>query len=347
MTKLLTLWVALSCALIGVAHSETLLDEKHADPAPLTPPSDQVPSGLIKLGTNEAFSEYAFIMDKSTRTLSVWRNNNGKVELVTVHPADVGRKSGNKMAVGDHRTPEGIYFFRQHLDDQTLNLDGVQSFVTPAFTTDYPNFFDRFERKTGTGIWLHTIPNEISLTRGSRGCIVVRSDVLKSLGSYIHLDETPILITNKVDYARPSELESKRQQLMTWLENWRTSWESKSLDSYMEHYHPSFSALRMSKDLWRKYKESLALKYGFIKVQIREPAIYVHQNTAVIRFFQIYQSDKTADFGEKTLYVKLDGDKPTILGEQWAEVVDQRLVKKFSESPESTASPTESRKVAL
>lgn len=305
-------------------------DEKRPDPQPIAPPAGKVPLALLKLGTTDLVSPYAFVMDKSSRTLSIWKNNNGKTELVAIHPADVGRQPGSKTSVGDHRTPEGIYFFQKKLDSQRLNLDDLVSFTTMAFTTDYPNFFDRTDNKTGNGIWLHGIPDHVSLWRGSRGCIVVRKNILATLGDYIRLGETPIVMTEKVIYVSPDEQQQKREQLLGWLETWRSSWEGKKIDDYIQSYHPDFTSMGMDKNHWKQFKSSLNEKYSYIKVQVKEPTVFLHHDTAVVRFFQMYDSNKNSDFGEKTLYLKIENDHPQILGEVWTEVSDQSLVRKIT-----------------
>jgi murein L,D-transpeptidase YafK len=331
-----SLLLLMNSPISATAQNETSANpstaEARPDPAPVPPPATKVPLALLKLGTAETFSDYAFVMDKSSRTLTVWKNNGDQPELVSAHPADVGRKAGNKMAVGDYRTPEGIYFFHKSLEDQSLSLDGVKQFTTAAFTTDYPNFFDRLDGKTGNGIWLHAIPDHISLARGSRGCVVVRNDVLKSLGKYIRLDETPIIITDEVKYVDPANVTEKRQQLLTWLENWRSTWQAKQIDKYISFYHAQFSSMGLDRAHWKKFKQSLNDKYSYIKVGVKEPAIYIHQNTAIVRFLQEYTSDKNTDFGEKTLYIRIDGAEPSIVGEEWHPITDQALVKKYSDA---------------
>lgn len=309
-----------------IAKESTESEEiKHTDPKPVAPPVGSFPSALLKLG--DAFSQYAFVMDKASRTLSVWKNGAEHPELVVIHPADIGRKPGNKTSLGDHRTPEGIYFFEKQYEAQQLDFS---EYGTMAFTMDYPNFFDRLEKKTGNGIWLHAIPNQKSLLRGSRGCVVVRDNIIKTLQPYIHLGETPIIVSAKVDYVPADTFKMKRAMFLTWLENWRTQWESKKLDSYMDHYDSNFVSIGMNKQQWQKYKKALNEKYSFIKVQIKEPTLYIHDDTMVVRFYQVYQSDQNSDFGEKTLFVKLKEGTPKIVGETWAPVADQTIAKKFS-----------------
>ena len=305
----------------AIAESTTPQPAPSQDPPSVTPPLGKVPQSLIKIGQGQYFSAYAFLMDKSTRTLSVWKHENGLPTLVSSHPSDMGRKEGDKMKLGDLKTPEGIYFFQKTFQNPNLNY---QEYGKRAFTLDYPNFYDQRERKTGSGIWLHAIPETKTLTRGSRGCIVVRNEVIEKFGDYIQLKRTPIIVTQKAHYISPEQALSRKQKFVSLLEKWRASWVSKNIENYINFYHDQFKSLRMNKSIWKSYKEELNKKYAFIKVETKNPVILQHNDKIVVRFLQSYESDKKSDLGEKHLYLKLAQQDSTeapdeykIIGEQW------------------------------
>src|SRR6185437_13654458 len=120
------------------------------------------------------------------------------------------------------------------------------------------NFFDRFEHKSGFGIWLHAIPETKSLRRGSEGCVVVRNETLQKLTPLVTLKRTPVIILDKVNYVAPDVLAKEGQQALSWLESWRLAWQNKDLNSYMNDYaddfHGSYKKLKMNKNQWRSYK---------------------------------------------------------------------------------------------
>jgi hypothetical protein len=119
---------------------------KKPDPIAIQPPKGRVPAGLVQMGEGEYFSKYAFLLDKSTRTLTIWQNTKNGPKLVEAHPADMGRRSGDKKVLGDKKTPEGIYFFRTIHEAEMLNYD---EYGSRAYTMDYPNLFDVRARKNG------------------------------------------------------------------------------------------------------------------------------------------------------------------------------------------------------
>lgn len=316
MSHIMTILLAFS---LGTALAEEKPELNGAsskpDPTPVTPAPNLVPEGLVQLGGGRYFSSHAFVMDKATRTLTVWKNEAAGPTLVMAVAADFGRNNGDKVASGDHKTPEGIYFFQEAKEGAELNFD---EYGVKAFTLDYPNFFDSREKKSGNGIWLHAIPDTKSLLRGSRGCVVVRNDIIKMLSPFITLKRTPMLIQDNVKFVSKDDAAKARGIWGAWLEEWRATWETKDLDAYIGKYGDSFKALGMSKDKWRQYKKSLSEKYSFIKVTLADPVVIRHNDEMVVRFLQDYSSDKNADFGEKTLYLHRNADDPfKIIGEEW------------------------------
>jgi len=262
----------------------------------------EIPSALVQLGVaSNYYSPYAFVVDKKARTLSVWTQEAGGFRMVTQFAADLGKRDGDKVARGDHRTPEGVYFMLEKLEGAGLDFS---QYGKLAFTTDYPNFFDRRDGKTGDGIWLHAIPDEVPLTRGSRGCVVVRNDAILSLKPYVRVEKTPILIESAVEMVSVEGQRKKASELLQMIEAWRTSWQDKNIDQYMSHYGESFRSMNMNRDQWRKFKSGLNEKYQQIAVQFSQPKILRFRNRYVVRFLQDYRSDQHTDFGEKTLYIE-------------------------------------------
>lgn len=288
------------------------------DPTPIAPPEGKRPLTLLRLSDTGLLSSVAFLVDKSTRTLTIWKFQNNTLNLVAYYPSDMGRKPGDKEFLGDLKTPEGIYFFQNKYEGKQLDFN---EYGSRAFTINYPNFFDALDNKTGSGIWLHAIPQKKSLQRGSRGCVVVRDEVIQKVSELITLKQTPIIIEEQVSYVSPDSHVNQLNQISSWLENWRKSWETKDIDAYIEHYDQQFKSLGMNRSLWKSYKENLNTRYQFIQVQTQDPLILVHNNEAVIKFMQHYQSDLKSDYGEKTLYLKKDASGEfKIVGEEWSAV---------------------------
>lgn len=289
-------------------------EEEHVlDPVVQHPPIGKIPSALVHLSEK---TTHALVVDKELRTLTLWKNS--KVpSLVAAYPTDMGKNKGDKLFQGDHKTPEGIYFFQETYEQPYLDFS---LYGKRAFTMNYPNFFDRIEKKTGGGIWLHAIPDTISLNRGSRGCVVVRNEVIEHLKGYIELRTTPIIVQNKVAYISPTEWSAQKSILTSWLDGWKKAWESKDIESYISHYDDNFKTLGMNLKQWKSFKENLNSKYSFIKVELEKVDIFKNRDQYIFRFSQNYESDQNQDFGEKYLYVEGEAGQLKILGEDWTPI---------------------------
>src|SRR6202007_3302026 len=99
-----------------------------------------------------------------------------------------------------------------------------------AFTTNYPNFFDKYDNKTGSGIWLHSVPDKVPLTRGSRGCVVLRNNDIKKIESAITLKKTFLVIDNQIVWVPKEDHTKERDLAVAWLETWRTQWEKQDIE---------------------------------------------------------------------------------------------------------------------
>lgn len=297
-----------------------------ADPAVATSSQNEnnilLPASLLQISETEAFSRYVILVDKEQRKLSVFERNGELIKKITEYPADIGKMGGNKTKRDDHKTPEGIYFLEQRLSQPKIPFS---LYGALAFTTNYPNLFDKRENKTGSGIWLHAIPDSVPLTRGSRGCVVVRNNVIKKLADYIKLGETPILIFDQVNYVTKEEHDKRRNELSQFIERWRQSWENQDMDSYASFYDKDFKAPGFNLKSWINHKKNLKSKYEYIKVHLSQPYIVQHNEQLLVKTLQRYESDKHVDYGVKTIYALKSGDTFKIIREEWAPFNQQEV----------------------
>ncbi len=276
--------------------------------------SELLPEQLLQISNTQAFAKFVFLVDKNQRKLFLYERSGSSIKLVENYPTDIGKNDGNKTKANDHKTPEGIYFFQKHMRPPEIPFD---QYGNMACTLDYPNIFDQREGKTGNGIWLHSVPDSVPLTRGSRGCVVVRNEVVEKLFNFIQLKETPILIFDKVNFVPPTEHLKRREEISNFLKQWQEAWQSKDIDKYLNFYDTNFKGMGFNFKTWKKYKSGLTGKYNFIKVEFDQPFILIHNNQLIIKTLQKYESDKHQDYGIKVIHaLKMDG-LYKIITEDW------------------------------
>jgi len=95
----------------------------------------------------------------------------------------------------------------------------------------------------------------------------------------------------------------KDEELLAFIEKWRTSWATKDIDAYINCYSPSFKSGNLNKEEWRAKKIYLNQKYKFIAVQIHNIVIEWTSTGANVSFQQTYKSDQLQNSGIKTLHL--------------------------------------------
>lgn len=268
------------------------------------------PKALLQL--DNYFSHHAIVVEKSTHTMYLYRNNGGLPELVRSYPIASGKKAGDKLFQGDFRTPEGVYIFNDFLThEDLLSRHGKQGEIygVGAFVMDYPNPVDRAEGKTGGGIWLHSTNDETRIDKGldSRGCVVAANSELIDISQYLELNRTPIVVVHNQNFLSADTFEAERTKIESEVKAWATDWATENFEGYIAHYHKEFrDDVRGSLDAYRQYKRAVFLAPGTPSIEISNISITQASDYAVVTFKQDYASNTVKDLGKKTLFLKKD-----------------------------------------
>lgn len=269
------------------------------------------PAQLLMLDDN--FAHHVVIAEKSTHSLYLFKNVNGLPQLVNKYPMATGKKAGDKLFQGDHRTPEGVYSFTDFLTHQDLlDRHGKQGQIygVGAFVMNYPNPIDKRNGKTGGGIWLHSTNDETRIDKGldSRGCVVATNSNLIELSKFIELNRTPIVVVQNLTYLEKNAWLNQRSNLNDALEQWLTGWQTEDKKLYLNSYHKTefFDKFRGDFKSFKTYKSAVFNNPGKPEINIENVSILKAKEYAVISFKQIYKSSTVSDIGRKTLYFKQD-----------------------------------------
>lgn len=243
---------------------------------------------------------FILVVEKSTQTLLVYSNYEDQpTDRFTI---TTGRKEGQKVEEGDMKTPEGIYYARRILAGE--ELPKVEDYGEKAFTLNYPNPMDHLESRSGSGIWLHGAydNNKIGAPNNSRGCIVMHNGDLLKISKYIYLNKTPICIYDKITYDSAENLEKRREHCISIIKKWKSAWEEKDIDGYIGFFHDRYVSSGMDLAQFRAYKENLNQSYKFIRVFLSDVTLYGYKGYFVVRFNQLYLSDRNMFYNNKIQY---------------------------------------------
>lgn len=286
----------------------------------------KIPAALIRWPEHN--SEYAILVDKSTQKVLVYRTQD-LTRPVRTYRCSTGENRGPKTRLNDKKTPEGIYFFTGAFVKREL----TPIYGTRAFPVDYPNPMDRKEGKSGYGIWFHGT-NKPLKPNDTNGCIALENGNIDTLAQYIELNNTPTVISSKLEMVDPVTLEKERVALELLIEGWRSSWESKRIDEYMAFYGDAFHAKGMDRESWRDYKRRLARKYPWIRVEIDNLQLLKHNGIVLAKFLQRYQSPSFDSRGEKRLYLRRNSEEWKIVGEYFAAVDERSKERREPQQPD-------------
>ena len=288
-------------------------------------PSSKVPAPLLKWP--EKGSEFAVLVDKSLQKVFVYRKDNPNKPHRT-YTCSTGENEGPKLREKDRKTPEGVYFFTRAFEKKEL----LPIYGSRAFALDYPNVIDQREGKNGHGIWFHGL-NKPLKPRDTNGCVALENADIDDLANFIRIEDTPVIVSEKIEMVDPSERERERDELIRVIETWRSSWERKEVDRYMALYSPDFTASGKNWHQWKEHKARLAKQYNKIKVDVQNLGILQNDGLVLASFVQKYSNQHFNSTGRKTLYLK-HSSRWRIVGEHFEGSALKPSTKKEAPAPE-------------
>jgi murein L,D-transpeptidase YafK len=259
------------------------------------------------------------LVDKSKYELHLARYRNG-LEIFKTYKVTIGKNSGDKQVEGDQKTPEGIYRFSAKYSRENLK----PKFGAMAFYIDYPNTFDRLQKKTGFDIMLHSTndPDRLARPQDSDGCVVVDDERIKEISASI---QTPITTVIIYDQLKPEHLQTESDsELKSAFENWLAAWSAKDIGTYMSSYAKDFKYENMSRDQYQVYKDGLNRKYETIDVKATNRRYFRHPKYDLVTFTQEYSSTFKGGRrafltrGQKRLFFQRENGQRKIFSEEFS-----------------------------
>jgi murein L,D-transpeptidase YafK len=265
----------------------------------------RIPAVLARLDVNYS---HAIIIDLQQSRLFVFENNSDYPRHTTDYYVSMGRAGAEKEKEGDLRTPLGVYFVQSHIPSYKL----ADKYGAGAYPLNYPNAWDVFNGRTGSGIWLHGTRsgtyNRPPLA--SEGCVVLPNADLLTVGSHISLGLTPVLIGENINWLTLAQWQQQRSQTNAIFQNWINDWQSLNVESYLSHYSQSFNNGKKDFSQWIKHKRRVAKNKNFIKVIASDVSLLMHPNddVLVVTFRQNYKSNNYTSQSWKRQYWRKEVD---------------------------------------
>jgi len=239
------------------------------------------PMGLLKLPASTSSALWA---DFEQGKLHVFERSGERFYVTLTMPIESG------PGVAD-RPPLGVYRLMTHLRDRQLR----DYYGSGAYTLNYPNAVDTLRSRSGSGLWLHGSARNGAerLLSDSAGGISLSNDALATLGEFVELRTTPVILDRGIAWSDVQTVAEQRDSLERAIEAWRLAWAALENDRYLSFYGADFRSLDKGLSEWKRYKTRINRRKSFIDVKISELSLlaYPGESGAVLaRFFQDYKS---------------------------------------------------------
>ncbi|MEY4564826.1 MAG: hypothetical protein RLZZ618_4103 [Pseudomonadota bacterium] len=255
------------------------------------PPANALPREFVELPQSTA---HAIAVDASRSRLYLFENSPQGMKLVADHYVSVGRSGVGKKVQGDQRTPLGVYFITSRLDAAQLQ----PFYGTGALTLNYPNEFDRRQGKTGHGIWLHGVPpqNFARSPQSTDGCVVLANEDMRGLLRMVSPRTTPVVITSRIDWVSPVDLEDARADARSLVERWRQARSRGDLQQTLSFYSAQFANGSVDRIEWAKQVERDLRAAGGRESEIKQLSILTWREKSevmVVTFGLVVKGQRT------------------------------------------------------
>ncbi len=290
-------------------HVQVLREEALARLANVRNFPDQahkLPSMLVRLAPSQP---RIIVVDLSAARFYLYRNEAGTPHLESSFYVSTGKNGGLKRLEGDQRTPVGVYFVTGRIAANALS-----DFYGPgALPVDYPNEWDLLQGHTGYGIWIHGVPSDTyaRAPKASDGCMALSNDNLEQLLNLSQLKNTPVIISNNIEWLDRKTVKLHRQSFDRQLNAWRKDWESRDVARYARHYSRNFRTAGTDYSGWIKRKHRVNAAKTYIRIALQDVSIFTYpgeKDLRVVSFTQDYQSNNHNGQSTKRQYWQRESD---------------------------------------
>lgn len=191
----------------------------------------ELPDEIVQLGAEVS---NLILVDLQQSTLMHVVGQRDTHSVVSQHYVGSGKAGFGKDVEGDNKTPLGIYTITGLRSDASL----PDLYGSGALMLDYPNALDRYEGRTGSGIWLHGVPhNQRSRApRSSEGCVTMSNDHLISLRDQITVSDTLVFLGHRFNWSTKESRHQRRAAFRQLFVRFQQAWAKQDLAALASLY---------------------------------------------------------------------------------------------------------------
>ena len=265
-----------------------------------------LPDVLLELSDKQ---KNIIVTDLSRSRLYLFENGSSGLKLKADFYVTHGKNGKGKLVEGDAKTPLGTYFVTRSLDAKRL----PDLYGSGAYPIDYPNAWDKRQGNTGHSIWLHGVPSDTysRVPLDTLGCLAMTNQELDFLKPYLQAGVTPVIITSKLNWVSPEQLNKGVKEVKSQFNRWLTDWRSLDVNAYLKNYSVNFKGDKKDYAVWVEHKQRVGRQKTFVDVAVSNLSILGYGDQAdmvVVSYEQDYQSNNFQSQSKKRQYWKKEVD---------------------------------------
>jgi hypothetical protein len=173
-------------------------------------PPGMLPRNLVVMPQSAERNLPVLLADAERSRIYVFAARNGVPTLIDEFYTSIGVMGFGKSEEGDQRTPLGVYRIRYEIRDP--RSDGFLGKM--AMTLDYPNAYDTMTGRTGSGIWIHGVPDTVHVRppKASDGCLAISNNDILRLRRHVRYQQSQIVVVPRVEWITPQEWRANADQ---------------------------------------------------------------------------------------------------------------------------------------
>ena len=227
------------------------------------------PANFVRLSPR---NKHAIAVDASKARIYLFENTPQGLKLVADYYASVGKMGVEKNIEGDLKTPLGIYYVTNTLDPNSLK----DLYGAGALPINYPNPYDLRRGKTGSGIWLHGVPQAqfARAPKATDGCVAVSNPDLQDIVKRVEIRTTPVVILPKLEWVNPAQSNADVAAFDRSFAAWRGAKAAGDLATALTFYTADFDS----------YGKKLADWRGVLAAELAKKRSSTLKDTAVLHW---------------------------------------------------------------
>ncbi|MDH4071554.1 MAG: L,D-transpeptidase family protein [Gammaproteobacteria bacterium] len=270
------------CCLLALATAATA----RPDPTAIPERDRRTPAWFLEIPDTVTD---ILVADTSTATMHRFARAGADIVEIDRRYMSIGQNGPGKEKAWDRKTPLGVYFITESLDTSRLH----DKYGVAAFPLDYPNAWDRFNERTGYGIWLHGVDhnNPERPPLDTDGCLALPNEEILRLTDRLQPLVTPVIVTREMRWADADDVARLREELRIALDLWRESMGSGDLLAYLSLYADDFRYRDMDRADWASWRLGVFESRKLDGVEVRDvmlvadpeaPDLYLTRFTQVL-----------------------------------------------------------------